>query len=121
MRGKIKTERLRKKSGFDFVFKDGSRWVSPLFVILFLSNSSNLIRLGIPVKKSIGKAVKRNKIKRLIRESFRLNAKLFTGGIDVVVLPFKKAGNIDFKEIKIEIDRFFEHAQNSGALARESF
>jgi ribonuclease P protein component len=67
-----------------------------------------IARVGIPIKKIIGNAVKRNRIKRLIRESFRTWAVKCSGGFDVVILPFKNAGTGDYIEINRGISNFFE-------------
>jgi len=63
--------------------------------------------MGISIKKSSGNAVVRNRIKRMVRESFRLNAKSWQGGINLVIMPFKAAGDADFHEFKKEMEKFF--------------
>ena len=64
-----------------------------------VDNNTELARLGLVVpKKNISKAVERNKIKRLIRESFRLRKERLKGK-DVVVFVKKQ---FDIKQVKIE-------------------
>ncbi len=53
--------------------------------MIFAVNNVGRSRLGISVQKKTGKAVQRNRIKRIIRESFRLNREQFPEGCDVVL------------------------------------
>ncbi len=69
-----KINRLRKNCEFQKVFCHGSKNTSKYFIMLKTKNNLNFCRLGLVItKKKIPLAVNRNKIKRLIRESFRLN------------------------------------------------
>ncbi len=52
--------------------------------MIFMSNEESFNRLGISVHRKIGDAARRNRIKRLIREVFRLNRDLFPQSCDVV-------------------------------------
>ena len=52
--------------------------------MIFLANAEHYNRLGISVHRKTGDAVRRNRIKRLIREMFRLNRDLFPLSCDIV-------------------------------------
>ena len=61
--------RLKKEKDFNLVFNKGKRlFSSNLTVVYFPSNS---LKAGFAVSKKHGGSVKRNRIKRLLRESFR--------------------------------------------------
>lgn len=61
--------RLKKEKDFDFVFKKGKRFFSPSLTMVFAAQKTT--KVGFAVSKKHGSAVKRNRIKRLLRESFR--------------------------------------------------
>lgn len=78
--------RLLKPDEYSRVFKYGQRSADNLFLVLALPNHMSLPRLGLAVsKKNCRRAVDRNRVKRVIRESFRLQQKLLQG-LDIVVL-----------------------------------
>ena len=68
-----KTERILKRSDFLRLSKEGRRIQGEHFVVHYGSNRIGNRRLGITVSKKVGCAVKRNRIKRLVREYFRHN------------------------------------------------
>ncbi|OGV34542.1 MAG: ribonuclease P protein component [Legionellales bacterium RIFCSPHIGHO2_12_FULL_35_11] len=69
-----KSQRLLTKIDFDFVFSRAKKISTKYFVVLYRDNKISHSRLGIILaKKMVPKAHDRNKIKRLIRESFRTN------------------------------------------------
>jgi ribonuclease P protein component len=79
-----KTQRLLKKSEYDNVFSKAKRLVTSYFIILYCENQVGHARLGLALsKKMIAKAHDRNRIKRLVRESFRTGC---LPAVDVVVL-----------------------------------
>ncbi|MGD8977349.1 MAG: ribonuclease P protein component [Gammaproteobacteria bacterium] len=64
--------RLNLKSDFTRVFKRSHRSADRLFVVLARNGASGSPRLGMAISlKATGRAVSRNRIKRLVRESFR--------------------------------------------------
>ncbi len=62
-------------------------------VILYKRNRFGWNRLGIAVSKKVGKAVARNRMKRVVREVFRKNRASFPRACDIVVIPKKKAAS----------------------------
>ena len=68
-----KTYLLRKKSEYDNVYLHGKRLHGENFSLILLPNNSEHNRLGISIHGQLKGAAKRNRIKRVIREFFRLN------------------------------------------------
>jgi ribonuclease P protein component len=66
--------RLHQSREFDLLYKQGRRQSDHFFSVLFRSNQFSHARLGLSVSvKAIGNAVNRNRVKRAVRESFRLH------------------------------------------------
>ena len=61
--------RLKKQKDFDRVFKEGKRLFSESLTLIYLPSKE--LKVGFAVSKKHGKSVVRNRIKRLLRESFR--------------------------------------------------
>jgi len=91
--------KLRYSGDFTAAFSSPNRSSDKFFLFLAVDNNKSIARLGLAVpKKNISRAVERNRIKRLIRESFRLR-KCRLEGKDVVVFVKKR---FDTKQINIE-------------------
>lgn len=83
-----KARRLLKKAEFDHVFNQAKKITVSDFTLLYRQNQLGHSRLGLIVpKKIIAKAHERNRIKRLARETFRLQKDL--PAFDVIVLVRK--------------------------------
>ncbi|MCU7872426.1 MAG: ribonuclease P protein component [Candidatus Thiodiazotropha sp. (ex Lucinoma borealis)] len=90
--------RLLKPDEYGRVFSGGRRSSDRCFLVLARPNSIGCARLGLAVsKKNCRRAVDRNRIKRLIRESFRLNQALLTG-LDLVVVSRQGVVNAENRQ-----------------------
>jgi len=85
--GFTRDERLTRKAEFDRVCKEGRAYRTSEITLLALANKTDRSRLGLVVGRRAGNAPTRNRMKRLIREAFRLNKHLLTVGHDIVVIP----------------------------------
>ena len=82
-----KREKLRKRRDYKRAEKHKhSRLVTEHLIILVAANQFPNTRIGITVSKKVGKAVERNRIKRLLREVYRGNKALFKSGNDYVLI-----------------------------------
>jgi len=71
--------------------------------VILKENGLGITRLGLTVSRKTGNAVKRNRVKRLIREFFRLNDTYFPQGYDIVITAKKDASYLDLRKIKNEL------------------
>jgi len=82
--------------------QQGGRRVHTRHFVLLLQPSAGSPQLGITVTKRVGVAVVRNRIKRLVREVFRLERRLFPVGCQVVVVARPSAAELDFAAAREE-------------------
>ncbi len=97
-----KAERLLKRQEFRQVYAAGKRYSLPLFTAFVLPTQKGKSRLGITVTKKIGRAVMRNRAKRLIREVFRKNKSRFEGSFDLVVNVKDKLQEVGYREVEAD-------------------
>lgn len=96
-------ERLKKRREFERIYKKGRRYWNKTFVIYVLPNGMDNSRLGLTVSKKVGKSVKRNRVKRLIRESFRLSKEQIMPGYDIVVVARPPAYGLKCQQARSEL------------------
>ncbi len=88
-----KTRRLLKKSDYDHVFTQAKKLVTPEFIVLYRDNAVGHARLGLALsKKMIAKAHDRNRVKRMLRETFRTHERL--PAVDIIVLARHGVGQV---------------------------
>lgn len=96
--------KIRKTSDYEEIFGSSKRLRSKHFDILYVKNSLGYSRAGLVVgKKNIRSAVKRNRVKRLIREVFRKNKSLFDS-LDVVFLAKQDSDTLNYSNVKREFE-----------------
>ncbi|MGQ9645716.1 MAG: ribonuclease P protein component [Thermodesulfobacteriota bacterium] len=102
-----KKERIQHPLEFRKIMKGGKRVQSKHFVLFFLENQLGFHRLGIVVKKEIGPATYRNRIKRYLREFFRLHKAELKGSLDIILLARKPDVLRNFREVEEELKGLF--------------
>lgn len=103
-----KKDRILKRYEYLNLSKYGKRAHSKYFIAVFIKSRLNRNRLGITVTKKVGNAATRNRIKRLIREYFRLNKHSLRGFWDVNIIAKKEVSEVLSKGLVISsLDTLF--------------
>jgi ribonuclease P protein component len=93
---------LTKRAQYLAVYKSGKAWVNDLIVMKALPNECRFSRFGFSVTKNIGKAVVRNRIRRLLREISRVT--LVKPGWDIVLIARPAAVTADYHEFTKSVE-----------------
>jgi ribonuclease P protein component len=100
---------LTKRSQYVLVYQQGRVWANSLVVMKALPNGLSLSRYGFSVTKKVGKAVQRNRLKRLLREIMRLQP--LKSGWDIVFIVRSVAVNADYHQLERVVARLLTRAQ----------
>ncbi|SHE39921.1 ribonuclease P protein component [Alkalibacter saccharofermentans] len=79
-----------------------------LLVMYYLENGKDETRLGITVSKKVGNSVTRNRVKRLIKESYRNSSFNSVKGYDIIFIARKGCEDRDYKEISSAVNHLLK-------------
>ncbi len=103
-----KREKILTRKDFIHLSKIGHRVYNKYFIAVFSKGAYSRTRVGITVTKKVGCAVKRNRIKRIVREYFRLHKNGIDGTWDINIIAKKEASAISIKQAFISLQSVFE-------------
>ena len=106
----MRAHSLRRTSEFRRAFREGKAAAGKYVVVHAVPNGLEIVRVGFPVGKKMGGAVKRNRIKRLLREAVRLSEAMPNQGYDLVIVPRRRMTGPDLRcaEVVADLDRALE-------------
>ncbi len=94
------TTSLNRNFQFRRMYRFAKSKADKYLVLYYKKNKRNENHLGITVSKKVGTAVVRNRIRRLIKENYRLNEEKIKMGYDFVIVARSKAAEADFNQIR---------------------
>lgn len=94
-------ERLHRDKEFRQILKSGRRMAHPAILIyIYTRGETGAPRLGLVTSRKLGSAPKRNRLKRRLREVFRLHKHLLKRGLDIVFIPGKPAVDMAYRQLE---------------------
>lgn len=93
------SESIKKNSDFQHIYQSGKSYANRYLVMYVVESEKSCTRLGISVSKKVGNSVVRHRVKRLIKESFRLNLEQFKTGYDIIVIARSTAKGKNYSDI----------------------
>ncbi|MBW2599956.1 MAG: ribonuclease P protein component [Deltaproteobacteria bacterium] len=103
-----KKERVLKRKSYLNIYRGGVRVHSSNFTVILSPNPSGKKRLGVAVSKKVGNAVKRNRIKRLLREFFRLSKDRLPDSKDMVIIAKRDVSPLKYRDVCLELSDLFK-------------
>ena len=100
---------LTKPEQFALVYDKGSSWISSLVVMKVIPNGLSISRYGFSVSRRVGRAVVRNRVKRLLREILRLTP--LQSGWDIVFIARTAAARGDYANLEKSVNDLLSRAQ----------
>ena len=102
---------IKENRQFQRAYRRGKSFVSPVVVTYVVKNKTNNLQIGITTSKKIGKAVQRNRCRRIIRAAFCELSPMIKQGYDIVFVaraktPFVKSTDI-LNAIKVHLQQVY--------------
>ena len=94
-----------RRGSFDAVYRAGKRFSSTHFTVFVRSNELALSRFGFSIKKALGGAVVRNRMRRRLREIVRCHRQEISPGWDIVIHPKSSVATAPFAALTADFLR----------------
>lgn len=98
-------DRIRKKAEFDNAYASGERIPSRFFTLIARPTNLEHPRLGLTISRAVGPSVKRNAVRRRLREAFRRNRDVMTQGLDIIIQVKPGAPGATYAELVADLRR----------------
>lgn len=106
------------KENYEFrrIYRKGKSIVTPYLVLYCQRNRQGRTRLGVTVSTKLGKAVVRNRVRRRLREIWRLNLPDMARGWDIILVARVRAVSTSYQKL----DKAYRHALQEADLLQEN-
>ncbi len=106
-----KRNRLRHSLQLQQVRRQGQSWRHPLVILLVTTHEDGASRFAFAAGRSVGKAVVRNRAKRLLREAVRLNLPDIVPGRNCLFIARPAMVGASFVEVETAVRQLLQRAQ----------
>ena len=105
--------RLVRRAEFDAVYRAGKRRSSSHFTVFFRANELRKSRFGFSIKKELGGAVVRNRIRRRLREMVRGQRTEIPTGWDIVIHPKSAVSKARYQALAAELLQMLQSVEQA--------
>jgi len=109
-----KADRILRRREYIALSKSGRRIQNDHFIAYFSADPQGRSRIGVTVTKKVGRAVKRNRIKRLVREFFRLNRHYLSGKWDISIIAKRQAADLSSEKVYRSLQELADRISSYG-------
>lgn len=102
---------LKKNFEFKYVYNKGRVFSNNLLILYIIENKKENNRVGFIVSKKVGKSVVRNKIRRRLKEIYRLNYNSIKKGYNLIIISRKSAVNTSYKDLEKSMQNLFKKSK----------
>ncbi|MFZ2631893.1 MAG: ribonuclease P protein component [Desulfosalsimonadaceae bacterium] len=110
--GLKKTQKILKRPEFIRLSQSGKKLQDSCFIVIY-TKGDGPTRFGITVSKRVGNAVVRNRVKRLVREWFRLHRANWNGCWNLNVIAKKKAAELSLQGVELSLEKIIDQVGGS--------
>ena len=103
--------RLTAPEQFRQAYREGTRLANDRVIVHARARGTGPARVGIAVRRQLGGAVQRNRVKRRLREASARAYSVLPQGIDIVIVPRPPAVEASFEELVASLTELFTRAR----------
>ena len=104
------TKSIKDDRVFRYLYRKGASMAAPSVVLYYRRNRQSYNQLGLTTTKKIGKAVQRNRARRVMREAYRLLEPGLVQGYDIILVARSKTPFVLMDEVKNDLSRLLSKA-----------
>jgi ribonuclease P protein component len=113
-------QRLGSSETFRLVYRQGRRLTKDALILYVRPNGLSVSRAGVSVARGAGTAVRRNRLRRRVREALRLEQARVAGGFDLVLVSRAAASGVRFDTLRAAVRDLLAQAGAARAGGEES-
>lgn len=102
---------VKENRDFRRIYRRGASAVGPCLVVYCQKNRQGRSRLGVTVSTKVGKAVVRNRVRRRVRELYRLHKDAMRPGYDIIVVARVRSAAAPYRRLEKEYEAALEKLQ----------
>ena len=101
---------IKKDKKFKYIYTNGRSFANKKLVMYYIKNNEEKLQIGISISKKVGKAVVRNRLRRLIKENIRLSENI-KNGYSILFLARVGADDLNFDTMKSSMNHILRKCE----------